>query len=128
LPWSSDQKNFGFTSVTPWLPQMASYADYAIDKEVADSHSSLAFYKKTLEIRKNHPALGGEGSVTFLASKSGVVAFSRVPGFVVVANTNDDRVVMEVEATSVLHQSGAGVGLAAGVLTLPAHTTVWLQR
>jgi len=45
-----------------------------------------------------------------------------------VANTNDDRIVMEVEATSVLHQSGAGVGLAAGVLTLPAHTTVWLQR
>jgi alpha-glucosidase len=128
LPWSSDEPNFGFTSGKPWLPQMASYSDYAIDKEVADSHSSLAFYKKTLEIRKNHPALGGEGSVRFLASKWGVVAFSRVPGFVVVANTNDDRVVMEVEATSVLHQSGAGVGLAAGVLTLPAHTTVWLQR
>jgi alpha-glucosidase len=107
---------------------MASYADYAIEREVHDPHSSLAFYKKNLELRKDHPALGGEGPVTFLESKAGVVAFSRVPGFVVVANTNDDRVVMDVEATSVIHQSGVGVGFAAGVLTLPAHTTVWLQR
>ena len=128
LPWSAHQPNFGFTSGTPWLPQMASYADYAIEREVHDPHSSLAFYKKTLELRKDHPALGGEGPVTFLESKPGVVAFSRVPGFVVVANTNDDRVVMDVEATSVIHQSGVGVGFAAGVLTLPAHTTVWLQR
>jgi len=128
LPWSSHQPNFGFTSGAPWLPQMASYGDYAIESEVHDPHSSLNFYKKMLEIRRDHPALGGEGSVTYLESKPGVIAFSRVPGFIVVANTNDDRIVMEVEATSVLHQSGAGVGLAAGVLTLPAHTTVWLQR
>jgi alpha-glucosidase len=128
LPWSAHQPHFGFSSHTPWLPQMSSYGDYAIESEVSDPESSINFYKKTLEIRKHHPALGGEGQITFLESEPGVLAFTRVPGLVVVANTTDGSIQMKLEAQSILHQSGHGVNYVADLLDLPAHTTVWLQR
>jgi alpha-glucosidase len=107
---------------------MSSYGDYAIESEVADPESTLNFYKKTLQIRKRHPALGGVSQITFLEAAPGVLAFSRVPGLIAVANTNDHEIQMEVEAESILHQSGHGVSYAADLLDLPAHTTVWLQR
>lgn len=128
LPWSSHEKNFGFTADTPWLPMMDSYAEYTIDKEVRDPHSSLNFYKKTLELRKRHAALGGEGAITFLESDPGVLAFTRVPGLAVVANTTDHEITMKIEAESIIHTSKSGVQFAAELLQLPAHTTVWLQR
>ena len=128
LPWSTLDKNFGFTSGTPWLPQMDSYVGYAIESEVQDSKSSLNFYKKTLHLRKIHPALGGEGSVTLLESQSGVLAFTRDPGLVVVANTTENKILMKIQASSILHVSNAGVSLAAEVLELPPNTTAWLQR
>jgi len=128
LPWSALEKNFGFTTGTPWLPQMGSYVEYAIESEVHDSKSSLNFYKKTLHLRKIHPALGGEGSVTLLESQSGVLAFTREPGLVVVANTSENKIFMKIQASSILHVSNAGVSLAAEVLELPPNTTAWLQR
>jgi alpha-glucosidase len=128
LPWSALDKNFGFTSGTPWLPQMDSYVGYAIESEVQDSKSSLNFYKKTLHLRKIHPALGGEGSVTLLESQSGVLVFTRDPGLVVVANTTENKIMMKIQASSILHVSNAGVSLTAEVLELPPNTTAWLQR
>jgi alpha-glucosidase len=106
---------------------MNSYADFAIESEVKDDQSSLNFYKKTLKIRREHPALGGEGSITFLDTAPGVLGFTRVPGFNVFANTTDSEVQIPVEARSMIHQSTHGADYAAGLLSLPAHTTVWLQ-
>jgi len=128
LPWSTREKNFGFSTGTPWLPQMGSYVEYAIESEVHDSNSSLNFYKKTLRLRKIHPALGGEGSVTLLESQPGVLAFTRDPGLVVVVNTTENKIVMKTQASSILHVSNAGVSIAAEVLELPPNTTAWLQR
>ena len=127
LPWTAHETNFGFSTGTPWLPQMSSYADFAIESEVKTEESSLNFYKKTLKIRREHPALGGEGSITFLDTASGILGFSRVPGLIVFANTTDIEAHIHVEARSVMHQSAPGADYAAGLLTLPAHTTVWLQ-
>jgi alpha-glucosidase len=107
---------------------MDSYVEYAIESEVQDSKSSLNFYKKTLHLRKIHPALGGEGSVTLLESQSGVLVFTRDPGLVVVANTTENKIMMKIQASSILHVSNAGVSLAAEVLELPPNTTAWLQR
>ena len=128
LPWDADAKNFGFTSGSPWLPQMASYGGYAIATEVRDSESSLNFYKKTLKIRRDHPALGGEGSITFLDTNPGILGFTRLPGLIVFANTTDSEASIPVQAASIIHESGSGVSFAADLLNLPAHTTVWLSQ
>jgi alpha-glucosidase len=128
IPWSSHQPNFGFSSGKPWLPQMPAYVDYAIESQVRDTKSSLSFYKKMLEVRRSHPALGGVGPVIFLNSAAGVLAFERTPGLTVVADTTNEKVLMDKEAKFILHQSKNGVEFAADVLTLPAHSTVWLQR
>jgi len=127
LPWTANEKNFGFSTGTPWLPQMSSYGDFAIESEVKAEESSLNFYKKTLRIRREHPALGGEGSITFLDTSPGILGFTRVPGLIVFANTTDVDVRIPVEAHSVIHQSAHDVDYAAGLLRLPAHSTVWLQ-
>jgi len=127
LPWAAHERNFGFSAGTPWLPQMDSYSDYAIESEVKADQSSLNFYKKTLKIRREHPALGGEGSITFLDTEPGVLGFTRVPGLIVFANTTENEVRVHVQAQEIIHQSGLDKSYAAGLLTLPANTTVWLQ-
>jgi alpha-glucosidase len=106
---------------------MDSYSDYAIESEVKADQSSLNFYKKTLKIRREHPALGGEGSITFLDTEPGVLGFTRVPGLIVFANTTENEVRVHVQAQEIIHQSGLDKSYAAGLLTLPANTTVWLQ-
>ena len=107
---------------------MASYGGYAIATEVRDSESSLNFYKKTLKIRRDHPALGGEGSITFLDTNPGILGFTRLPGLIVFANTTDSEASIPVQAASIIHESGSGVSFAADLLNLPAHTTVWLSQ
>ena len=47
--------------------------------------SMLEFYRTALRIRRAHPALG-DGSMTWLRSPAGVLAFRREPGFVCVIN------------------------------------------
>ncbi len=128
LPWIAKADNFGFGDGPSWLPQMASYKDYAMDVEANDLQSSLNFYKQTLLLRKEIPALGGEGEIIWRDAPAGVIHFEREPGLTVLANTTDARVAISLVANAVLHASGPGVGFTAESLILPPHTTVWLQR
>jgi alpha-glucosidase len=128
LPWDSSEPNFGYTTGKPWLPQPIDWKVKSVDVEEADSASFLNFYRRSLKLRKEHPALGGEGAITWHPAPVGVLHFSREPGLIVAANTTANQVTLEVAATTVLHQSAPAAGLSNQTLTLPAHTTVWLQK
>src|SRR5690606_41172029 len=47
-----------------------------VEKQEADSHSVLQFYRKTITFRRAHPALL-HGDITLLPSPHGVLAFRR---------------------------------------------------
>lgn len=64
LPWHVGKPGFGFsdtrtaagdarTVARPWLPQPAWFADFAIDVQEGDPHSTLAFYRRALRERRN---------------------------------------------------------------------------
>lgn len=127
IPWDSTLPNYGYGTGTPWLPQPKDWAQYAMDTEAKDSDSSWALYKKSLSLRRSHPALGGEGVPIWIDAPKGVMHFTREPGLEVIVNTTDAEQSLSVAGTSILLESVIGSSLADGRLTMAANTTVWLQ-
>jgi len=128
LPWDAAMPNFGFSSQDPWLPQPAQWAKQSVNSQEVDPESFLSFYRKSLALRKSHPALNHETPIIWHHAPKGVLHFEREWGLVVVVNTTDYKVEIEVSATSnILHISRSGVHLANGHLKLPANSTVWLE-
>ena len=128
IPWSSTIPNYGFGSGTPWLPQPMHWEQYAMDVERQDPGSSWALYKKSLSLRHSHPALGGEGVITWIDAPVGVMRFTREPGLEVVVNTTESELSIPIEATSILLESAEGSSFQGGQLVISANTTIWLQR
>ena len=127
IPWSASEENYGYGIGTPWLPQPKDWAPYAMDVEAQDPASSLNLYKKSLALRHSHPALGGEGLISWVDAPDGLMHFTREPGLEVVVNTTDADFQVQVRGTSILLESAAGSVLADGRLTIAANTTIWLQ-
>jgi alpha-glucosidase len=124
LPWSgthADGYGFGPTgAAAPWLPQPASWATLTAAAQETDPSSTLNLYRAALRLRKAHPALGG-GSVTWLESEDGVLAFRRGPQLTVITNISGRAVPITgrvLLSSSSLNADGS----------LPPDTTVWLEQ
>src|SRR4029079_11484167 len=81
MPWQGDQPSYGFgPSEKTWLPQPASYAALAVDRQVGDPGSTLELYRALLAARRER-ALGA-GSLSWLEGCSeDAVAFVNVSVF-----------------------------------------------
>ena len=110
------------------MPQPKDWAQYSMDVEAKNPESSLNLYKKSLYLRHNHQALGGEGDITWIDSAPGIMHFTREPGLEVVVNASTSAQRVNVKGASLLLESADGVSLNNGVLVIPSDTTVWLQR
>jgi alpha-glucosidase len=126
LPWSGQAPPFGFTapgaSQAPWLPQPEAWRALTVERQAGDPESMLELYRAALRIRREHPALGdGRLSWESAAFGSGVLAFTREPGFCCVVNFS---------GTAVELPPRARVLLASAILTdgaVPVDTAVWLD-
>ena len=128
LPWLSAAENYGFSTGSPWLPQPKAWADYAVDVESADPNSFLNFYKKSLALRKSHPALGGEDSIQWIESPESVLHFQRSLGLQIIANLGAETYSLNFTSeVEILHSSQVEIVVQDGVLNVPSNTTVWLQ-
>lgn len=119
LPWQSDAPGLGFSPTgATWLPQPASFAALARDRQVDDPDSTLSMYRDALALRRNY-ALG-----------SGGLEWLTHPGGRVVAFRNGDASVM-------INISGHEVPLPPGEVlissapltedgVLPVDAAVWL--
>ena len=125
LPWSGEEPPFGFSPPgsfrPPWLPQPAAWRGVTVEAQAKDPGSTLELFRRALEIRRRHPALGA-GSMEWLDRPAGVLSFTREPGFACLVNVTGEPVPV---------LSGA-VLLASGDLTdeglVPRDSTVWLDR
>jgi alpha-glucosidase len=94
LPWSGQHPPFGFSPFTgvaaadPWLPQPEGWSRYTVESQAHDPRSMLSLYLAALALRRSEPALG-DGTLEWLDSGPGVLAFSRGGGFVSVTNLSD---------------------------------------
>jgi alpha-glucosidase len=52
LPWTTTGESFGFGPGPGHLPQPPWFADYAVERQVADPDSTLSFYRRALALRR----------------------------------------------------------------------------
>lgn len=91
LPWAYDEPPFGFGppgGADTWLPIPAEWRGLTVEAQRDDEASMLTLYRRALEIRRAHPALG-DGTLRWLDAPDGVLVFARDPGFVCAVNLTD---------------------------------------
>ncbi|MET0506404.1 MAG: glycoside hydrolase family 13 protein [Luteibacter sp.] len=118
LPWRGASPAYGFgPGAATWLPQPASFARYAVDRQEGDAGSTLSLYRTALRLRRRYEL--GNGTLAWSSMEPGVVAFANGDVRVVV-NTNDHPVALP----------GGEVLLASvpldGAHRLPGNAAVWL--
>lgn len=125
LPWRGTEAPFGFSppeaSDAPWLPQPAEWATLTVQAQEADPASMLWLYRQALRLRKREAALG-DGSLTWLETEPGVLAFHRGEHFVSVTNLGDRSVALPEHESILLASAPLDGGL------LPPDSTAWLHR
>ncbi|MGC1282163.1 MAG: glycoside hydrolase family 13 protein [Streptosporangiaceae bacterium] len=124
LPWSGQEPPFGFSppgaASEPWLRQPKEWRELTVEAENGEAGSMLELYRSALRLRRAEPGLG-DGSMTWLPSAEGVLAFDRGASV---------RCVSNLSAASVGLPSHRAVILASDPLDggmLPPDTTVWLR-
>jgi len=126
MPWEGDQPSYGFgPSDRTWLPQPASYAALAVDRQVGIAGSTLELYRALLATRREHAL--GSGSMSWLEGYSeDVVAFvnESVAGkpVLVITNLGPEPVAVPEGARNLVSSDPLTVqGL------VPTDTTIWLS-
>jgi alpha-glucosidase len=116
LPWRVDGDSFGFGDDGSHLPQPAWFADYAVSKQESDPTSTLALYRRALQLRRELQA--GESLEWLETGREDVLRFRRPNGWEVVANFGAEPFPLE-RHRAVLASDGGTAG------DLPGETTVW---
>ena len=91
IPWAPGGPPYGFSppgaAAPPWLPQPPAWEALAVAVQDGDPASMLELYRAALRLRRAHPALG-DGSLRWLETPGGVLAFARDPGFACLVNVS----------------------------------------
>ena len=110
IVWESDAPFGGFSTVKSWLPVAPAQVQYAVNRQVADPHSTLAFYRALIRFRREHPALR-TGSIGFAPAPDDVLAFIREGG--------GERLVCVFNLAG--HETHVGLPSGASVTPLDGH-------
>jgi alpha-glucosidase len=104
IPWEADAPSYGFGPTdNSWLPQPATWAEYALDRQRGVPGSTYEMYRTALRLRRE---LGlGAGTLTWVDGPEDVLAF-RVGEIQVITNFGEDTVPLPPGA-EVLHTSAA---------------------
>jgi alpha-glucosidase len=117
LPWSGTSPPYGFTTgAATWLPMPADWAGCTVAAEEADPSSTLAGYRRTLELRRKLVDLQGH-DLEWLTSPTGCLAYRR-GDISVWLNAGEAAVPLPGE---LVHASGPVDG------ELPPDTAVWVR-
>jgi alpha-glucosidase len=124
IPWSGDESPFGFSPAgapaSPWLPQPSAWRDQTVEAQSGDAASMLELYRRALQIRRAHPALG-DGRLSWMPAPVGALAFARDPGFACLVNFTADDLAPPRSSTLLISSSP----LDAAGRRIPADTAAW---
>lgn len=120
LPWSGQAAPYGFSpegaTAAPWLPQPADWAPYTAEAQEADLDSTLALYRRALELRAKWLL---DDAFGWIESPEGTLAFTR--GEVQVwLNTSGASIALPGELL-------VGSDPAAEPGTLPSDAAAWVR-
>jgi alpha-glucosidase len=72
IPWTTDGPSFGFSSAAAtWLPQPADFGGYAVAAQEGDETSTLAMYRRALDVRRRSDL--GSGTLRWHDTGTGTV-------------------------------------------------------
>ncbi|KAB1915073.1 glycoside hydrolase family 13 protein [Micromonospora sp. AMSO31t] len=119
IPWEADAPSYGFGPTdASWLPQPASWAEYALDRQRGVDGSTYELYRTALRLRHEHGL--ARGPLRWLSSGDEVLTFTN-GGLTVLTNFG---------AESVPLPAGAEVLASSAPLadeTVPTDVTVWYR-
>jgi alpha-glucosidase len=120
IPWEADAPSYGFGPAdTSWLPQPASWSEYALDRQRGVAGSTYELYRSALRLRREH----GLGSST--------LAWADTPADVLAFRTGGLLVLTNFGAAPAELPLGVRVLLASEPLTdygkVPQDVTVWAR-
>jgi alpha-glucosidase len=119
VPWDGEAPPFGFSdNPDTWLPLPADWAGLTVEKQSDDSASTLAFYRRAIELRRDRSEFDG-ATIEWLDSPTDTLAFRRGGGLVCVLNAG----------TRPMPLPDGEVLLASAVLVdgeLPPDAAAWL--
>ena len=116
LPWESEGPSLGFGPAASHLPQPAWFAGYAASAQESDPASTLALYRRALELRHR---LQTAERLEWLDAGPGAVAFRRPNGWTSITNLGDQPVEGPAKAVLASDPTLAYAGV------VPPNTTVW---
>ena len=119
LPWTSTGPSFGFGAGAPHLPQPEWFAKYAVAGQEADPDSTLAFYRRALELRRT--LRPGNEELEWIDLGDEVLAFRRAGDWSALTNFGTTPVPLPAGAVLIASRE-----LDQPTL-LPADTTVWMR-
>lgn len=128
IPWTADAPGYGFSTTNddgaaPWLPQPASFAEYAADVQVGRPGSVHELVKSALAERSVR--LLGRGTLGWAPEhrpEDGVVAFTN-GSVLVVANMSDEPIKLAAGVVII-----ASAEDAVRDKVLQPNSTVWIER
>jgi alpha-glucosidase len=120
IPWSGDTPPFGFsTNADTWLPMPAGWAALTVAKQQSDDGSTLSFFRRALELRRERPEFDGS-DLDWQTAPRDALAFRRRGGGLVCA-LNAGRRPMVLPLGELILASSP---LAGG--KLPPNAAAWL--
>ena len=125
MPWEGDRPSYGFgPTASTWLPQPASYAGLAVDRQLGVAGSTLELYRALLTTRRERGL--GVGSLSWLGGyPEEVLAFVNASAagerILVITNFGAEPLAVPEGAQTLISSGPLGDG---GMI--PTDTTVWL--
>jgi len=132
MVWEGNKPHGGFSSAEPWLPVDSSHLGFAVDHQVADPESVLAFTRRYLAWCRQQPALI-RGDIRFLDVSEPMVAFERRSagqGFLCAFNLGDSPVAARVGgagAATLTNGLGLDGVLLGDIAHLPGHGALFAE-
>lgn len=126
MPWDASAPNLGFTTGTPWLPLGPAHAALAVSQQERDPDSALAYARKWLAARREHPALR-EGSLELLPGEG--LGFVREAGgerLICVFNLTGGSIRFDLPAPAQALDLGWGEARQVGAALALAPGGVWV--
>jgi alpha-glucosidase len=129
LPWSGTIPPYGFSDsphASTWLPQPADWAEFTAVAEAEDPGSTLAQYRRMLELRHQLPAFADLDNTVIAEIVPGVVRVTRGADFTCLVNCTSQEIRIAAEGRILVASHGDATA-DGGSLTLPPAAGAWLR-
>jgi alpha-glucosidase len=118
IPWEADAPSYGFgPSDASWLPQPATWSEYALDRQRGVAGSTWELYRSALLLRREHGL--GAGTLAWQDAPAGALAF-RNGDLLVLTNFGAAPVALPAEASVLLSSEPLDADCR-----VPGDVTVW---